>query len=121
MEKDWRYKFEHVGDLVADYIESTIDLTSGGVSGVVIGYHIHKIDRKTKKVATRIGSRVIEMRRDDPDLLSYDAKMMEIFTDLNELQDARDRYVREKEEIKERRKHRVKRYGVVFEPEATEA
>jgi len=121
MEKDWRYKIEHVGDKVADCIESVIDLASGGVSGVIIGYHIHKIDRKTGKVATRIGERVIEMRKDDPDLLSDDARMVEIFTDLDELQNARDRYVKEKDDIKQRRKRQDRRYGVAFEPETAEA
>ncbi|MEE9503551.1 MAG: hypothetical protein V3V90_00335 [Thermodesulfobacteriota bacterium] len=121
MEKDWRYKFEHVGDRVADCIDSVIDLTSGSISGVVIGYHIHKIDKKTRKVATRVGTRVIEMRQDDPDLLSDDAKMMEIFTDLDQLQESRDNYVKEKEEIKERRKNQAKRYGVVYEPETAKA
>jgi hypothetical protein len=117
MEQDWRYKLSHMGDKVADCLESVIDLASGGVSGVVIGYHIHKIGRKTGKVATQIGNRVIEMRKEDPNLLSHDAKMVEIFTDLDELQDARDRYVKEREEIKQRRKSRVERYGVVLEPE----
>ena len=121
MEKDWRYKFEHVGDRVADYIDSVIDLASGSVSGVVIGYHIHKIDKKTRKVATRIGERVIDMRKDEPALLSYDTKMMEIYTDLDQLQEARDKYVKEKEEIKERREHQVKRYGVVLKPEPAKA
>lgn len=119
MEKDWKYEFEHVGDRVADCMETVIDLASGGISGVIIGYHIHKIDRKTRKVATRIGARVIEMRIDEPDLLSHDEKMVEIFTDLDELQGTRGRYVKEREEIRERRKRRVKRYGVILKPETT--
>ena len=117
MEKDWRYKVSHVGDKVADGLESFFDLTSGGVSGVIIGYHIHRIDKKTRRVATRIGERVIEMRKGDPNLLSHDANMVEIFTDLDELQDTRGNYVEKREEIKQRRKSRVKRYGVVLEPE----
>jgi hypothetical protein len=62
---------------------------------------------------------VIEMRKDDPGLLSHDTKMVGIFTDLDELQDARDRYVKEKDGIKQRRESKVKRYGVILEPEAT--
>jgi vacuolar-type H+-ATPase subunit I/STV1 len=119
MKKEWRYKIERIGDAFAECVEDVIDLASGSASGVVIGYHIHKINRKTRKVATRVGERVIEMRRDDPDLLSYDAKMREIFADLDELQKVRDKYVKEREEIKQRRKHRVKRYGAIFEPEAS--
>jgi hypothetical protein len=117
MEKDWKYKIEHVGDLVADWIEAAIDAASGSVSGVVIGYHIQKIDKKKGKMATRIGGRVIEMRKDNPDLLSYDEQMVTLFTDLDELLTARDHYLKEREE----KKQRVKRCGVIFEPEDTAA
>ena len=121
MKKKWRNEIERIGDTFTECIEDVIDLASGSATGVVIGYHIHKIDRKTRKVASRIGTRVIEMRRKDPDLLSYDTKMRTLFTGLDALQDDRDKYVREREEIAKRRKRRIKRYGVVVKTETSGA
>lgn len=86
---------------------------------MVLGCHIHKIDRKMRKVASRIGKRVLEMRRDDPNLLSYDTKMRALFTDLDVLQENRDKYVKERKEMVQRRNRRVKRYGVMVVTEAS--
>jgi hypothetical protein len=119
MKKKWRDEIERIGDTFAECVEDVIDLASGSATGVVLGYHIHKIDRKTRKVASRIGKRVIEMRRNNPDLLSYDTKMRALFTGLDALQDDRDKYVKEREEIAKRRKRRVKRYGVMVETETS--
>ena len=88
---------------------------------MIIGYHIQRIDKKTKRVATRIGERVIEMRKDTPDLLSHDEEMVGIFTGLDKLLTARKKYVKERKAIKDRRKRRPRRYGVVVEPEAAKA
>ncbi|MEE9503555.1 MAG: hypothetical protein V3V90_00355 [Thermodesulfobacteriota bacterium] len=119
MKKKWRDEIERIGDTFAECVEDVIDLASGSATGVVLGYHIHKIDRKTRKVASRIGKRVMEMRRNNPDLLSYDTKMRALFTDLDVLQGDRDKYVKEREEIAKRRKRRVKRYGVMVETETS--
>jgi len=121
MEKDWRYNITHIGDTFVDSLRAVIDIASGSASGVVIGYHLNKIDKKKGKMATHIGERVIEMKKDDHDLLSYDEQMVTLFTDLDELLTARDHYLKEREEIKQRVKRRVKRYGIVFEPKTTGA
>lgn len=41
-------------------------------------------------VATRIGSRVVEMRKNAPDLLSYDPKISAFYEELDLLQEAID-------------------------------
>lgn len=102
MNSDWRYNLQHMGDRFVCLIEAVTDAAMGSVTGVTLGYHILKTDKRKTGLYSCLGERVVELREDDPDLLSDDEKMQELFGEYDTVKETLDAYINEKEEIKKR-------------------
>lgn len=103
MERDLRYKVEHVGDLFVESLEEIGRAIkkrfgfAGGFRGVTITHDIHKLERKKMQVVFRVGERVLEIRREDPGLFSSDQPMTVIFSELDTLDGNLDALIKERE------------------------
>ena len=102
MEKEWRFKLQHVGDAFADMIEATIMAARRSAAGIVIDLQLFGLEKKRGKVAARIGSRVIEMREENPDFLVYDEFISDCYTELDDLLDRIEACNEDKKQARER-------------------
>lgn len=102
MSNDWRYKFQHAGDLFVGMFEATVYAARRSAANIVIDYQVNTLDKKKDKVATQIGNRVVEMRKDSPQLLSYDPQISVFYEELDLLQERIDERLDEKKEMQER-------------------
>ncbi len=110
MKKGFRFKIEHMGDIVADVIETIVDTARCRATGVIVGYHVHQIDKKQRHVVTKIGERVVEIKKDDPDLFDQDDRMSTLFADYDELQSLHDKNIARKNAARQQAKQKEKRY-----------
>ena len=110
MNDDWRYKIQHAGDLFVGMFEATVYAARRSAANIVIDYQVNTLGRKKTKVATQIGNRVVEMRQDDPELLTYDPQISEFYEELDLLQESIDSRLDEKQEMKERWDSMVNRF-----------
>jgi hypothetical protein len=102
MSNDWRYKFQHAGDLFVGMFEATVYAARRSAANIVIDYQVNNLGRKKDKVATQIGNRVVEMRKDSPELLTYDPQISDFYEELDLLQERIDERLDEKQEMQER-------------------
>jgi hypothetical protein len=101
MSNDWRFKIQHAGDLFVGMIEATVYAAKRSAAYIVIDYQVSSLGRKKTKVAGLIGNRVVEMRQDNPELLSYDPMISEFYDELDVLQERIDESLDEKQRMKE--------------------
>lgn len=101
MSSDIRYKIQHAGDLFVGILEATIYAARRSAANIVIDYQVNDLCRQKIKVATHIGTRVVEMRQDDPGLLDYDPQISQFYNELDLLQGHIDERLDEKQEMQE--------------------
>ncbi len=100
MSNDWRYTIQHAGDLFVGMFEATVYAARRSATNIVIDYQVSDLGRKKSKVAAQIGNRVIEMRKEEPELLIYDPQISQFYDELDLLQEHIDERLDEKQEMK---------------------
>jgi len=104
-----RYKFQHLGDIVADKLEAGCRATKSSTRGVVLTYDLCDLRKKKRKVVGKIGARLVQIRKESPELdVFQNEKMMEVFNKLAKLEDREEAIIQERLE-------RLKLGGKAFE------
>jgi len=87
MEKNLRYKMEHLGDYFVDMLSTVADTSKASARGVVLTYDIHKLAKEKEIILNNIGKRLTQIRKDDPALnISQDERMRELLDSLDEIE-----------------------------------
>jgi hypothetical protein len=102
MGQGWRFKLQHAGDAFADMIEATVVAARRSAASIIIDIQLIDLKKQKGKVAARIGSRVIEMREENPDFLVYDSFISDCYEELDELLNRIDACHDDKRQAKER-------------------
>lgn len=101
MERDFRYKMEHMGDLFVEMLEdlgkSITGRVGGCFTGVIVTRNIHGLEKKRQTIVYHIGERLLEIRKDDVDLLNTDERMAVLFSEVDNLDGNLDGLIRERE------------------------
>jgi len=120
MEENFRYTMEHLGDIVAGKLEGVagklgkvFSSLKTSTRGVVLTYDIHDMEKKRRKILTRIGERMTEVRAQSPEQTIFnDEGIMKLFATLTTVEDRI-------ESCKQEREARL--YARDFTPEQNEA
>jgi len=105
MENDLRYTMEHLGDIVAGKLEKAVGKLGKvfgslktSTRGVVLTYDIHEMEKKRRKILTKIGERMTEVRTQSPELTIFnDEGIMKLFATLTTVEDRIESCKRERE------------------------
>ncbi len=88
MGEGFRYKVQHLGDIIVDKLDGVCDVLGSCTRGIVLTYDMRELEGKKRKVVGKIGERIAEVRRKSPELdIFKDDKMMELFTKLENLEE----------------------------------
>ena len=64
----------------------TFDYAKSSTKGISLTYDIHDIEKKKRKLLSKIGERVAKVRSASPELAVFDdEKMMELFSKLDDI------------------------------------
>nr|MBF0220757.1 hypothetical protein [Desulfobulbaceae bacterium] len=119
MGNGWRYRLQHLGDAFADMLEATVVAARRSAAGIVIDLQLHDLEKKKGKVAARIGTRIIEMREENPDFLVYDAFISECYEELDLLLDRIEACYEDKKTARERLRRILDRLAFRCTPETS--
>lgn len=104
-----RYKLQHLGDIVADKLEAGCRAAKHSTRGVVLTHDIYELRKKKAKVVGKIGSKLVEIRKESPELEVFrHEKMLGVFNELAKLE-------QEEESIMQERIRRLKLGGEAVE------
>jgi hypothetical protein len=96
--QDFRYKMEHLGDILIDHMERVCSGVRASVGGVGLTYDIHHLKKKRSKMVMRIGERVVTVRKDDPALnLATDETALALFAEYDRIQEKLEADIAERE------------------------
>lgn len=99
MENSFRYKMQHVGDIIVGYLDKGSGAVKSRTLGVTITYQIHELNKKRQKLCTKIGDRLSEIKKTSSEEAVFeDEKMMKLFAKLKELDDRIEAYKKERED-----------------------
>jgi hypothetical protein len=110
MGNNWRFTLQHLGDRFADMVEATVVAARRSAASIVIDFQIKDLTKKRGKVAAKIGNRIIEMRDENPDLLSYDEFITSCYDELDTLLDRIDACYDEKQQAKAKLRRILNRF-----------
>ena len=97
-QRDFRYKMEHIGDIFMDHMESVCRGIRSSVAGIGLTYDIHQLRKKRGKMVTRIGERVVAVRKEDPSLnLGTDEAALALFSEYDRIQEKLEADIMERE------------------------
>jgi len=83
----FRYKMIHLGDILVSKLEKGFRFMAKANRGVVITYDLRELRRKRKKVLTRIGTRMADLKTISPDLEIFsDSDLSQLFTHLERIE-----------------------------------
>jgi len=128
MERDFRYKIEHMGDSVADLLEkvpSAIKVSfdfmkkfpatakkpmsmikkvsksaKDSARGVILTYDIHDLKKKRKKLIKKIGNRLLELRKEDTELnVANDETLISYFSNIDKVESQLNEDTKERHEM----------------------
>src|SRR5208283_2107767 len=75
--KDFRYKLEHMGDYFAAMLSKVTCASKSSARGVILTYDIRQLTKKKETLIRDIGTRVARICRDNPSLVQ-DEKVIEL-------------------------------------------
>jgi hypothetical protein len=91
MERDFRYKMQHIGDAFVDKIENLGLSIRGCVRGIVLTYNIDELTKEKEKIVNRIGKTMVALRsKESGQDLIHDEVLTRLFHGLDEIQDKID-------------------------------
>lgn len=105
MEKDFRYKLQHMGDSFVGLLQDVGGAAADGAAGVKDAFETWQVRGRQKKKIMELGRHAVRLRKEQPDLFE-DEEILVVFKDYDELQDAIDGFVRKREERAARAKSR---------------
>ena len=108
-ERDLRYKFEHLGDLVVEVIEGFGGTISKGFRGIWLTRHINSVQRDRNNVVYRIGEQVVCLRKEQVDLFADDEPMTVLFSEFDETDQKLAEMIAEREERLDRIRGKIKK------------
>ncbi|MBF0506196.1 MAG: hypothetical protein HQL09_05120 [Nitrospirae bacterium] len=98
MEKDFRYKVEHMGDCFVDMLTKVTCASKSSARGVVLTYDIHQLTKKKENLIRDIGTRVAQISKDNASL-AQDEKISELLKRLDETEKKLSAYVEERQNL----------------------
>ena len=99
MENSFRYKMQHVGDIIVGYFDKGCGTVKSRTLGVTITYQIHELNKKRQKLCTKIGDRLVEVKKTSPEETVFeDEKLVKLFAKLKELDDRIEARKKERED-----------------------
>ena len=98
MEKDFRYKLEHMGDYFVDMLGKVTCASKSSARGVILTYDIHQLTKKKETLIRDIGMRVAQISKDNTSL-SQDKKISELLGLLDETEKRLSAYVEERQHL----------------------
>ena len=88
MENSFRYKMQHIGDIVVGYLEKGCDGVKSKTIGITMTYKINDLNKKRQKIFTKIGARLGKIHKTSPEEAVFeDEKLMKLFAKLKEIDD----------------------------------
>jgi len=94
----FRYKMLHLGDILVNKLEKSFRFLSKANRGVVITYDLRELRRKRKKVLTKIGTRMADLKTISPDLEIFDdTDLSRLFTQLERIEQKIEQRIDERE------------------------
>ncbi|MBW1675557.1 MAG: hypothetical protein JRF30_03300 [Deltaproteobacteria bacterium] len=99
MEKNLRYKMQHIGDIFLSKLENVWGSVKGSARGIVLTYDIQELQKEKDKLVKRIGKRVVVIRKKAPgvDVLN-DAMLTKLFYRLDRIEDKIEVSMKERKE-----------------------
>jgi hypothetical protein len=99
VEKNLRYKVQHIGDIFVDNLVNGCSWLKLPTRGVTLTYNIRSIERKKGKSYLKIGKKTAELRKQSPDNeLFGDADLLEFFSELDKMEQSLSEYRLERDE-----------------------
>jgi hypothetical protein len=99
MGQGFRYKVQHLGDIIVDKLDGICDVLGSCTRGIVLTYDMRELEGKKRKVVGKIGERIAEVRKKSPELdIFKDEKMMELFTKLENIEERIETCNKERQE-----------------------
>ena len=98
-EKGFKYKMQHVGDILVDSVETLFEEWKKSLKGVCLTYEIHSLQTKKKKVTCKIGERVVSVRKTDPSVssISTDDEAIRYFSEFDKIEERLEASISERE------------------------
>ncbi len=97
MKEDLRYKIQHTGDVIVGTLCDVISIAKSSARGIVLTYNINELRRRKRDIARKMGERLVQVRKDDPEIhVSEDETMKKLFSALDKIQKSIDAYVEER-------------------------
>ncbi len=98
MERDFRYKAEHMGDYFVDMIEKITLVSKASARGVILMYDIRQLEKKKGYLIRDIGTRIAQAGKDNSSL-AEDEKMIEMRNHLDETEKQLSVYIEERQNL----------------------
>ncbi len=96
MERDFRYKVEHVGDYFADLLEGVVQCAKSSAKGVVLTYDIKQLSRKKETLLNNIGLRTSQLSKENS-AFTEDGILSELLRQLDEVEAKLKALIQERE------------------------
>ena len=96
MEKDFRYKVEHMGDYFVDMLAKVTCASKSSARGVVLTYDIHQLKNKKETLIREIGRRVALISKNNTSF-GQDEITSELLARLDETEKRLSAYVEERQ------------------------
>ncbi|MBF0559100.1 MAG: hypothetical protein HQL08_10000 [Nitrospirae bacterium] len=98
MEKDFRYKVEHMGDYFVEVLAKVTCASKSSARGVILTYDIRQLTKKKEALIRDIGTRVAQISKDNPSL-AQDKRINELLELLDETEKRLSAYVEERQQL----------------------
>ena len=105
MEKDFRYKLQHMGDSFVGLLQDVGGAAADSAAGMMDAFEAWQVKGKQKKKVMEIGEHAVRLRNEQPGLFE-DEEILVVFKDYDELQGAIDDFVKKRDERSARAKAR---------------
>jgi ribosomal 50S subunit-associated protein YjgA (DUF615 family) len=105
MSQDVRYKMQHLGDIFVDALSCVVDSAKRQAKGVVLTYDIRELKKKKRECLSKIGMRIVQMKKAGLADLRRDDKLLELITDAENI----GRFIESYEEKRKETVHGCKR------------
>jgi len=82
MKVDLRHTFQHLGDIVVEAVEKTINTANKCAQGVASVYDVRELQKKKKVILAEIGERLTQVTKEGLVDVRRDDKLMDLFSKL---------------------------------------
>ncbi len=96
---NFRYKLQHLGDIVVGMLLKTTGSARRCARGVVLTYDIHEIRRQRHYYLCEVGKRLAQVKKAGLTDVKKDDRLMELFSALEALEKKIEAYGEERDEM----------------------